>query len=68
MTKNEAAIITPPANPNIASIIFLFIFLKNKTILAPNIVTLQVNRVAIKAWIEGFKLINQFIVIIPSLC
>ena len=36
--KNEAAIITPAANPSMASIIVLFIFLKKKTKLAPSAV------------------------------
>ena len=36
--KYDAAIITPAANPSIASITFLLIFLKKKTILAPSIV------------------------------
>ena len=44
--KYEAAIMTPAANPNIASIIFLLIFLKKKTILAPKAVIPYVNNVA----------------------
>ena len=53
--QNDAAIITPAANPNIASIIFLLIFLKKKTMAAPSIVILQVNKVAIKACKAGFN-------------
>ena len=37
--KYDAAVITPAANPSIASIIFLFIFLKKNTIEAPIAVT-----------------------------
>ena len=37
--KNEAAIMTPAANPSIASIIFLLTFLKKNTNAAPNTVT-----------------------------
>ena len=47
--QKDAEIITPAANPNIASIILLFIFLNKKTMLAPNAVTVQVNIVAINA-------------------
>ena len=47
--QKDAAIITPAANPNIASIKFLLTFLKKKTIDAPNRVIIHVNIVAIKA-------------------
>ena len=47
--QNDAAIITPAANPSIASITFLLTLLKNITTAAPNIVIAQVNKVAIKA-------------------
>ncbi|MPN21373.1 hypothetical protein SDC9_168752 [bioreactor metagenome] len=44
-----AAIITPAANPIIASKTFLFIFLKKNTNAAPSAVTPQVNKVASNA-------------------
>lgn len=47
--KNDAAIITPAANPNIPSIIFLFMFLKKNMTDDPNTVSKKVNNVAIKA-------------------
>lgn len=47
--KYEAAIITPAAKPSIASITFLLIFLKKKTIDAPNRVTKYVKIVANRA-------------------
>ncbi len=46
---------TPPAKPNVASKIFLFIFLKKKTTPAPKAVIFQVNKVAKKANTTGFK-------------
>ena len=45
--QNVAAIMTPAANPNIASIMVLFGFLKKKTRAAPNAVILQVKVAAI---------------------
>ena len=47
--KYDAAIITPAAKPSIASITFLLILLKKKTMLAPRAVTRYVNMVAISA-------------------
>ena len=55
--QKEAAIITPAAEPNIASNIFLFMFLKNITRPAPRAVIEKVNIQAIKACNMGFKLI-----------
>ena len=47
--QNEAAIITPPAKPSIASRAVLFIRLNMKTTPAPSAVTLHVNIVASSA-------------------
>ncbi|MFD2034588.1 hypothetical protein ACFSKL_07300 [Belliella marina] len=41
-----AAIITPPVNPSMPSMMFLFTFLNKKTEAAPNAATSQVNKVA----------------------
>lgn len=55
--QKEAAIITPAAEPSIASKMFLFMFLKNTTRPAPSEVIEKVNIQAIKACNMGFKLI-----------
>ena len=47
--KKDAAIMTPAANPSIASITPFLIFLKKNTKEAPKAVTPQVNVVAISA-------------------
>ena len=65
--QKDAAIITPAANPNIPSIIFLLTFLKKNTKAAPNNVIPQVKQVAINAWIMGFKLLKKSIIYTPYL-
>ncbi|BBO77394.1 hypothetical protein DSCW_48110 [Desulfosarcina widdelii] len=51
----DAAIITPAANPSIASKTFRLMVLKKKTSPEPSAVMNQVNNVAIKAWRTGLK-------------
>ena len=65
--QNEAAIITPAAKPNMESKMVLLTFLKAKTIVAPRAVIPQVNKVAIKACIVGFKLIKNSTIYLPTL-
>ena len=69
--KKLAAIITPAEKPSIASITVLLTFLKKKTILAPNAVTPQVNKVAINVCQTGDKFLNasnNFFTSISMLC
>lgn len=63
--QKDAAIIIPAENPSTVSSTFLLIFLKKKTVKAPNTVIPHVNNPAINALSIVFKLLNQINLFTP---